>query len=99
MYLRKVTLAKDLLGQAVKTLQGSWVSERAGKLEQPRGLDSGWQRCGQWPAAGSGALKTTVAAQVLLKEAAITFLTSAMVWPQTEQQGGNPALPIYRQLD
>ena len=60
---------------------------------------SPWQRCGQWPAAGSGALKTTVAAQVLLKEAAITFLTSAMVWPQTEQQGGNPALPIYRKLD
>jgi len=53
----------------------------------------------QWPAAGSGALITTVRAQVLLKEVAITVITPIIVWPQVKQQGGNTVLPINRRLD
>ena len=35
----------------------------------------------------------------LLKEVAIIFITSIIVWPQVKQQGGNTALPINRKLD
>ena len=52
----------------------------------------GWQ----WPAVGLGALNTTVLAQVLLKEFAIT---PTIVWPQARLQGGNTAPPINRKLD
>ena len=52
----------------------------------------------QWPVAGSGALSEAVRAWDLLKEVAIFFITSAIVWPQVKQQGGNTALPINRKL-
>ena len=45
---------------------------------------------------GVGALKTAVRAEVLLKEAAIPFITPTIVWPQAKLQGGNTALPINR---
>ena len=35
----------------------------------------------------------------LLKEVAIIFLTSTIVWPQVKQQGGNIAPPINSKLD
>ena len=38
----------------------------------------GWQ----WPAAGSRALSVAVLAQDLLKEVAVIFITSTIVWPQ-----------------
>ena len=47
-----------------------------------------------WPAAGSGALRVAVGAWDLLKEVAIIFITSTIVWPQVKQQGGNTAPPI-----
>ena len=53
----------------------------------------------QWPAVGSGELNTTVRAQVLLKEVAITIITPIIVWPQIKQQGGNTVLLINRKLD
>ena len=34
----------------------------------------------------------------LLKEVAIAFITSTIVWPEAKQQGGNTALPINRKL-
>ena len=34
-----------------------------------------------------------------LKEVAIIFITSTIVWPQVKQQGGNTALVINRKLD
>ena len=37
----------------------------------------------QWPAAGSEALNTTMRAQVLLKEVAITTITPTIVWSVT----------------
>ena len=52
----------------------------------------GWQ----WPAAGLGALSVAMHAWDLLKEAAINFITSTIVWSQIKQQGGNTALPINR---
>ena len=52
-----------------------------------------------WPAAGSGALSTAVHACDILKEVAIIFITSNLVWTQVKQQGGNTALPINRKLD
>ena len=61
-----------------------------------------WWRHGStlaWPAAGSGALVTTVRAQVLLKEVAFTVITPIIVCPQVKQQGGNTVLPINRRLD
>ena len=50
----------------------------------------------QWPAAGSGALSAAVHAWDLLKEVAIVFITSTMVWSQVKQQGGNTT-PIHQQ--
>ena len=47
---------------------------------------------------GSGTLNTTMCAQVLLKVAAIIFITSTIVWPQVKLQGGNTALPTNRKL-
>ena len=38
-------------------------------------------------------------AQDLLKEVAIIFITSTIVWPQVKQQGGNIDPPINRKLD
>ena len=48
---------------------------------------------------GLGALTAAVRAWDLLKEGAIIFITSTMVWSQVKQQGGNTALPINRKLD
>ena len=53
----------------------------------------------QWPVAGSGALSAAVTAWDLLKEVAIIFMTSTIVWPQVKPQGGNTAPPINRKLD
>ena len=47
-----------------------------------------------WPVAGSGALSVAVNAQDLLKEVAIIFITSTIVWSQVKQLGGNRAPPI-----
>ena len=52
-----------------------------------------------WPAAGLGTLSTAARAWELLKEVAIIFITSSIVWPQVKQQGGNTTLPINRKLD
>ena len=53
----------------------------------------------RWPAAGLGALSAAVHAWGLLKEVAIIFITSTIVWPQVKQQGENTALHINRKLD
>ena len=53
----------------------------------------------RWPAAGLGALGAAARAWDLLKEVAIIFITSAIVWPQVKQHGGNTALPNNRKLD
>ena len=37
-----------------------------------------------WPAAGLGALSVAVRAWDLLKEVAIFFITSTIVWPQVK---------------
>ena len=50
-------------------------------------------------AAGSGTLSVVVRAQDLLKEVAIIFITSTIVWPQVKQQGGNTAPSINIKLD
>ena len=53
----------------------------------------------QWPAAGSGALNTTVHAQLLLKEITIIFITLTIVWPQAKQCGKNKEAQIKRKFD
>ena len=53
----------------------------------------------RWLAAGSGALTVAVPARDFLKEVAIIFITSTIVWSQVKQQGGNTAQPINRKLD
>ena len=40
-----------------------------------------------WPAAGLGALSVAVHAWDLLKEVAILFITSTIVWPQVNSKG------------
>ena len=55
--------------------------------------------CPQWDATGSGALSVAVHAWNLLKEVAIIFITSIIVWSQGKEQGGNTALPINSKLD
>ena len=52
-----------------------------------------------WPAAGLGALSVAVRAWDILKEVAIFFITSTIVWSQVKQQGGSTASPINRKLD
>ena len=53
----------------------------------------------QWPAAGLEALSAAVHAWDLLKEVAIIFLTSTIVWSKVKKQGGNISPPINRILD
>ena len=45
------------------------------------------------------ALSVAMRAWDLLKEVAVIFLTSIIVWSQVKQQGGNTAPPITRKLD
>ena len=45
----------------------------------------------QCPVAGPGALSVAGCAWDLLKELAIIFMTSTIVWSQVKQQGGNTA--------
>ena len=47
----------------------------------------------------AGALRAAVCAWDLLKEVAIIYITSTIVWSQVKQQGGNTALAINRKLD
>ena len=75
-------------------------------MQAPRGIGPGsrvpWKSLeeGQWwPAAGLGALSIAVCAWALLKEVAVIFITSTIVWPQVKQQRGNTALPFNRKLD
>ena len=49
----------------------------------------GWQ----WPAAGLGALSVVVHAWDLLKEVAIIFITSTIVWPQVNNREGTQLQP------
>ena len=49
----------------------------------------------QWLAGGSGTLSAAVPAKDLLKEVAIIFITSTIVWPQVKHQGGNK--PTHQQ--
>ena len=41
-----------------------------------------------WPPAGLGALKVAVHAWDLLKEVAIIFITSTIIWPQVNNREG-----------
>ena len=62
-----------------KLLPAYWPSEILLDLEYPGVSSRGVTQ--QWPAAGSGALNTTVCAQILLKEVTIIFITPTIVWP------------------
>ena len=58
----------------------------------PEESRSPWRRRGSAvAAAGLGALSVAVPAWDLLKEVAIIFITSTIVWSQVKQQGGNTA--------
>ena len=46
-----------------------------------------------WPAAGLGALSAEVPARDLLKEVAIIFITSTIVWPQVNNRVGTQLHP------
>ena len=74
--------------------KGQWPHKRLTQMCPWVSRSLQWRRGRQWPAAGSGALSTVVGAQDLLKEVAIRFIDSTIVWPQVKQQGGNTALPI-----
>ena len=47
----------------------------------------------QWPAAGLGALSVAVGSWDLLKEVAIIFITSTIVWPQVNNREGTQLYP------
>ena len=47
----------------------------------------------RWPAAGLGALNAAVRAWDLLKEVAIVFITSIIVWPQVDNREGTQLHP------
>ena len=63
------------------------------------GVSSGGDVCWQWPAAGLGALSAAMHAWELLKELAIIFITSTIIWPQDKQQGEKIAPCINRKLN
>jgi len=46
-----------------------------------------------WPAAGLGAMRVAVHAWDLLKEVAIIFITSTIVWPQVNNREGTQLHP------
>ena len=46
-----------------------------------------------WPAAGFGALNVALHAWDLLKEVAIIFITSTIVWPQVDNWDGTQPHP------
>ena len=46
-----------------------------------------------WPAAGLGALSAAVSEWDLLKEVAIIFITSTLVWPQVKYREGTQPDP------
>jgi len=46
-----------------------------------------------------GTLSAAVGAWYLLKEVAIIFIVSTIVWPQVKQQEGDTAPPINKKLD
>ena len=52
-----------------------------------------------WPAAGPGALSVAMCVGDLLKEVAIIFITSTIVWPQVKQQEGTQLHPSTKKLD
>ena len=54
---------------------------------------------GGLPSSGSGELSVAVRALDLLKEVAVIFITSTIVWSQVKQWGGNTAPPTNRKLD
>ena len=55
----------------------------------------GWQ----WPATWSGALSVPVHAGDLLKDTAIIFITSTIVWSQVKQGKGTQPHPSTEKLD
>ena len=66
----------------------------------PVSVEKSQGRCGrQRPAAGLQELSVAVYAWDLLREVAIIFMTSTIVWSQVNQQGENTAPPINRKLD
>ena len=58
-----------------------------------------WRRGLVVPCCRLGALSASVPAWDLLKEVAIIFIVSTIVWSQVKQQGRNTVLPINRKLD
>ena len=54
---------------------------------------SSWGVSQWWPAAGSGVLSAAVPAWDLLKEVAIIFITSTIVWPQVNNKEGTQPHP------
>ena len=51
-----------------------------------------------WPAAGLGTVSVAVQAWDLLKEVAITFTTSTIVWPQVNNREGTQPHPSTESL-
>ena len=52
-----------------------------------------------WPAAGLGAMRIAVHAWDLLKEVAIIFITSTIVWPQVNNREGTQLHPSTEKMD
>ena len=98
-------LGKQTFGGHKQNLMGTRIQKKGGVTPQETDPDLpvsvqespveavGWW----WPAAGSRVLCTAVHGGDLLKEAAIIFITSTIVWPQAKQQEGTQ--PISRKLD
>ena len=75
------------------------MTQEAGP-ECPRVSRSLQRRCGSAVACFRvGGTECCSCAWALLKEVAIIFITSVIVWPQVKQQGGNTAPPINSKLD
>ena len=86
-YRTSTKLKKQTLGGHKQNLVHTWSQEKGtvSPQETEPGLPLSVQESPTVPAAGSGTLNTTLHAQVLLKEVAITFIIPIIVWPQVKQ--------------
>ena len=82
-------LGKETLGGhkqnlvLIRTQEKGSVAPQETDPDLPMSVQESGRSVGQqWPAAALGALSVAVSAWELLKEAAIVFITSTIVWPQ-----------------
>ena len=90
-------LGKQTLGGHTQSLVCTRTQEKGAVT--PQETDPDLPGSVQESPAEARVRSTDEAVRALVKEVAIIFITSTMVWSQVKQLGGNTAPPINRKLD